>query len=1091
MSKQRARAPAPAKAKATETKEEEEEKEQEQEVEVEAEKEVAITETKPPKKKKATAAVPTAAAAATKKAKTKEVDEERDEEVESDRDDDEEEEEDKASPAAVAAADQVTEAELAERKRRMRKLLQRQRRDLAILYTPDKCKVREIPATAFAKNGIQASTMCTVCENAIMGACKACFLIQDGEEVYAVHDSCFVCSHYKDEEHVCGVAPFVVNLDATGNNDEEDAAGRQLECYVDRGSGAGGSGRPPQPVCMDHIDLRNLQLPKYDVDDVKHMLQFFNAHGFVIVKVCPMLCSLSSPSCLTSREQSGAAPGFWEDKAAWINRVLGMMVGWTEEQRLHYMGAQGWDFHFRDLPGFKQHCLGVTGNIKGSRNKYAADVVQSKEAWDARAAVFPIALPFFSGNKPTVMAGMAPLFVLAHYTALQTQTLQFFPSETRQTNEREDSSKPGRAKAIEIVNGMVMAAPCRDISIIVCPLAWETRAGPTTFDREWKNIEQRQEAGGAYHADHWAEDLTTPLSLDTGDLLLFKGARPFRITSGTANCTGFFLNWQTGVPKSVTMTVRADAVTEGVVLKKNSNMGYRYVNNKASTNADIPRDFGTLVTPVTVHTVGQYAGMIFGTNYEDQKQWPKKYQLYASSGHRPKGGMIRGREEQDGAGASDDDDLDIRVITEAEAKTKGKPAVTVKGKKTAAAAPPAKKAAAAVEKKKPAAPPTKKAAPPVVVEEEEAEEQQQQEDAEDALEPMDVDGDEAAGSGEGEAPAAPAKKAPAKKQKPTAKSTPASVFGEPYVDAKDALEACTRAELPVALHFAPDWLPEDETRLPSYWSTLWSVRERKVDPEENDVFYAGDVFPRGSVVVFKDGAPRVELFDAFADLDLGCIEEDLRAQVYDMLARERRIIKVGGKELRLSRAVESFGADVRVGNDLFNKTAETPDFVVTLLEHMQERNLIVPITNDNGNMGIVHRVSMIAIQTRAEGINPFSLKVHLIGSSIDHLVVNIPVERSRSSPTTARASSSAWVAWDDPSSSAAWHPRLRPRRTSTRAASWGVSRPTRAWASGCLATSLITRPLKSWAWLDPTARTRTGPCFLPLPWLCSSCPPSC
>jgi len=77
------------------------------------------------------------------------------------------------------------------------------------------------------------------------------------------------------------------------------------------------------------------------------------------------------------------------------------------------------------------------------------------------------------------------------------------------------------------------------------------------------------------------------------------------------------------------MTARADAVVEGVVLKKNPNMGYRYVDNKSRTNADIPREFGTLITPVTVYSVCQYAALLFGTNYAKEADWPEKYRAYA------------------------------------------------------------------------------------------------------------------------------------------------------------------------------------------------------------------------------------------------------------------------------------------------------------------------------------------------------------------------------------------------------------------------------------------------------------------------------
>ena len=74
-------------------------------------------------------------------------------------DDDGDDEEDKTAPKVP----DVSEAEMANRIAKMTRLLDYQRSKLAIEYTPDKRKVHEVPATAFAKQGIQASTPCVVC----------------------------------------------------------------------------------------------------------------------------------------------------------------------------------------------------------------------------------------------------------------------------------------------------------------------------------------------------------------------------------------------------------------------------------------------------------------------------------------------------------------------------------------------------------------------------------------------------------------------------------------------------------------------------------------------------------------------------------------------------------------------------------------------------------------------------------------------------------------------------------------------------------------------------------------------------------------
>jgi hypothetical protein len=826
---------------------------------------------------------------------------------------------------------------------KMTRLLEFQRKKLAEEYTPDKRKVRDIAAAVFSKNGITADTKCVVCQSTIMGTTNICYLIEDNAVNRAVHADCFVCSHYMDQEHVCGKSPLVKDDDGAVNNESaqsDDLEGEHV-CYVET------RGREhPLPVCVAHIDLRNLDLPRYDIDDTKHLLQFYREKGFVIVK--------SSPSS-----------GYWLEKAAWLQHVMAMMVGWTDEQRMEHMSAKGWDFHFRELPGFTQQCLGVTGSLPGSRTKYAADVLQSTEAWDMRHNVFPCALPLFGNNNPTIMAGMAPFFVLTHYTELQTQALQFFPVETRQTNEREDGSKPGRAKAIEIVNGLLAITECSDFSILVCPQAWEHKAdGPTTFEREWKKIEKRQEAGGIYEIGHWAEQLTTPVKLAAGDVIMFKNARPFRILSGRQNCCGLFLNWQTGVPKELTMTTRADAVIEGYVLKKNSNMGYRYVDDKGECNRPIPREFGTLVTPVTVTSVGKFAAEIFGTNYADRDSWPEKYRDYAAatgqSSNKTK--MIRQREEEDG----NDDDFDVRVITEPEAKPK---------KAATPAAVKAVTAAASTKKKATPAPKAKKAPTP---EPEPKDEEEEEEDVEMATLAMDTGDDkeeqqEDEGEGQEEEDDASASKTVKKTATPSVKkpkATPSSIYGEPYINLKDALEACSAGKLPQDLGFAPTWLPLDVSACPPVWASLWVTKGREVKPEDNDVFYEGDTFARGSVVVLNSEAPRLELFDAFAELQLDeRVAEGLRTQIEHNLKCERHPVKVKGQDTRLGRHVESFGVGTLMGNQHFDKAKVTPPFVGLIMQRLADLKLLaVPGENE------AHRMTFITIETRAECINPFSFK---------------------------------------------------------------------------------------------------------------------
>ena len=175
--------------------------------------------------------------------------------------------------------------------------------------------------------------------------------------------------------------------------------------------------------------------------------------------------------------------------------------------------------------------------------------------------------------------------------------------------------------------------------------------------------------------------------------------------------------------------------------------------------------------------------------------------------------------------------------------------------------------------------------------------------------------------------------------------------------------------MPRSLRFDPEWLPTDPDACPSYWSTLWAVTKDKLNPEDNDVFYCGeDALPRGSVVVFKKGETRIHLFDAFAELGLDEeTEQGFREEIATLLTKERRTIKVSGHDALLGRAVESYNADTTLGGVLFKKAEETPFCMDAVVKELKDRNLIAA----DG----IHRVSLIAIEKRAECINAFAFKV--------------------------------------------------------------------------------------------------------------------
>jgi hypothetical protein len=152
---------------------------------------------------------------------------------------------------AYAEVDPEREARI----RQLSRLLDHQRLRLTAEYTPDKRRVQEVGATTFAKNGILPSTPCVVCKNPVMGACVSCYLIQHNGGNYAVHHDCFVCSHNLDQEHVCQKSPFVKDEDDSGEDPHLEG---EHVCYIE----ATADTNEPMPVCLAHVDLKNLELPR-------------------------------------------------------------------------------------------------------------------------------------------------------------------------------------------------------------------------------------------------------------------------------------------------------------------------------------------------------------------------------------------------------------------------------------------------------------------------------------------------------------------------------------------------------------------------------------------------------------------------------------------------------------------------------------------------------------------------------------------------------------------------------------------------------------------------------------------------------------
>jgi hypothetical protein len=830
---------------------------------------------------------------------------------------DEEEERDEREEEQEEGAAVRTERDTTRAVAEMQRMLLTERADLAATYTIDKSLVSKLTSLELAQNGVTALTTCPVCNYSILGSGSVMRL--DAQRSF-VHAECFTCTH-QDNDTRCARSPYVVGSD-------------ESECYV------GSDGRAP--VCARHVDLLNLQIPVFDaVGQSAEKAEFFSRRGFVIVR-------------------STQPPSFWDGKAKWVCDVLGFLAAWKEEDTTTKINEVGWDMAVNHLPGIKLGFFGLTGSVKGSKDDYAADIIQCDEAWQMREAAFPCGLDLILGDgstgeekgkkPPNLVAGMGPLLVVPMESGLMDVKVQAIGAEKRYTHERTSSEETGRAKAMYIINGFAMVTDCEgSISVLVAPQAWQEEDGSfMTFEQAWENIEPRQYASGQFPADHFAGPLMTPLRLERGQVVLWKGARPFCLKPGPANVFGALVNVQTSMPKEDTKEDRADAVVGNYVTKRKGQLfGFRYLEAHAATKTNIPRNFGHHITPLTMHTVTKYPSLIFGTNYAHRKGWPKKYNLA--------GGAADSKMDSDDKGTAPIKPK--RSIPEALAKEKLKrdralekgPAPEVIAQQLATG--PEHIAVRKAEQK------VTKAAKRVVAmsadgdsASERGREREPEEDQEEAPQQEDIDADETA------APVT-------KKRNVTTPAKPESPYGVPTMDPEDAIRANLETRLPVQLFFRPDWITDEETST-DVWASLW--RTKGVSNE--GVFYAGDRFNLGCTVLLPktEEDTRFELFNPGTEFDLteaAEFQQSLAECINEMMAQPRRKFTIGNKAAIEGRIVRTFGHPVKMGNETFKPADEAADpMFVTRLLHACE--------NASGEAPAPNRLVMVAIDKRTEMVNP-------------------------------------------------------------------------------------------------------------------------
>jgi len=517
----------------------------------------------------------------------------------------------------------------------LEKLLVDQRIIFAAKYTPDTVNYTKVRAVQFAQRGIVLETLCIVCGTSIMGNCTQAYELALAAGKKYVHGECMTCTNQTHERR-CSHAPFVPR--------EKDS-----KCYVDALDNG-------MPVCVRHLTLLHLRVPKFEVKDKAAIQTFVDNHGFAIIR-------------------TGATPEYCAAKADWIERVIGTLAGWTDAQRREYLAQPGADWRLK-IPGISMGLIGVTGPAPGDKNQMAA-VLQGDEIWNMRAKAFPACLNLFP-PRLNIVAGMCPILALFNDSKLQRQEARSACADKRHTEQREHAKGRGRATAQRICNGYFVVTPCTAISVLVCPPAWETDEGQFTFEQEWNKGQRRQYPGGIFPPRHPVAGLMVPLVLDAGDVVVWKNTRAYRLIPDKGrNVYGIAINARDSLPKEITMRNAAATVIAGIVIgKQPAQMGWRYLRQTGPI-PELPSGLGDVNTPLTNFTVGRYAECLFGTKKKDPAHWPPEFQAssalvtidrkMSSSDEARRGG---------GGGEEEDDDLllasSIRTIPEASASAKKK-----------------------------------------------------------------------------------------------------------------------------------------------------------------------------------------------------------------------------------------------------------------------------------------------------------------------------------------------------------------------------------------------------------------------------------
>lgn len=517
----------------------------------------------------------------------------------------------------------ITEEERNARIQKLKELLERQRSEFCRLYSTATGDVTTIKISKFIEYGISHTTKCGSCRRPVIGHCAtAAYMINDHVLApYFLADRCFTCHHRLSASAAsCGTKDNML-WDRPPPLDSETTTTPVRYCHLDRFM---------MPVCRFHVDTHALAVPSFDpIAQRVEMKEFYNRWGFVKART-------TAPPELVSSFKEGLVD------------MLAIMNNRTPEEMRVKMASDHWETDCT-WPGSESQEFGNVCDAPSAAYKSYSTLVQDRRAWQTRKLAWDALVPFFS-DRDNVSASMAP-FVVCPKTEVLTKSFL----RSLLTNPRAQH---------EVMNGFYPYTETRHntcgISIMVCPEAWGLKRtlpdGTEVTERHvfrslWKGVVPISFPHGRYPEDFPFNNMIVPIETNVGEVVVFRGERPFRLRALTENLLGMFVGAANVAPKKATKEGRGNMILQQKVRIKLFNWPYyiypHYETKRAILSMVVTggsgtgdpaapgagqieqrwglrkmEDFVGYTQKMTIADFAEFAVQIFGTKHADQKCWP-------------------------------------------------------------------------------------------------------------------------------------------------------------------------------------------------------------------------------------------------------------------------------------------------------------------------------------------------------------------------------------------------------------------------------------------------------------------------------------